>query len=606
MEHKMSAQLNNTADQAIAVVNLGGQYCHMIGRRLRDLGVRADIFENDASAAHLGKYAGIILSGGPQSVYEKEAPTVSSDILKLNKPILGICYGHQLLAQMLDCDVEPGTAEYGKANLRLEGSATLFEGTPPDQVVWMSHGDSVRTLRPGLKTLARTDSCDIAAFSDAKRKLFGLQFHPEVAHTVWGKRLLENFSRNICDVTQSEKLEERVTRLLAEIRAQVGKRSVFFFVSGGVDSTVAFSLCARALPRDRVLGVYVDTGLMRKNETKELRALLEEANLSDRLIIRDESERFLEALQYATGPEEKRKIIGKLFVDVQTAAMHEYGFDNGDWLLGQGTIYPDTVESGGASGSTALIKTHHNRCEEIQELIAKGKVIEPLAEFYKDEVRQIGKELGLDKRLTGRWPFPGPGLAIRCLCTEQEGVVNAVSLPDEYQDYEAIHFPIRSVGVQGDARTYREVVALSGPINYEKLATLSTFLCNTSRVYNRAIVQIAGPKMLHNGTVLKVTLERKRIDLLRNADNIASSIMESHGLIDTVWQFPTVLIPVSFGSGESIVLRPINSEDGMTATFGRLPVDVLYQIGNEICGLSGVDAVFLDITDKPPATIEWE
>jgi GMP synthase (glutamine-hydrolysing) len=606
MGRKMSEHRSSAEGQAIAVINLGGQYCHMIGRRLRDIGVRADIFQNDTSAKALESYAGIILSGGPQSVYTTHAPTVTSDILHLDKPILGICYGHQLLAKMLHCDVAAGNAEYGKATLHLNNSASLFDGTPPTQSVWMSHGDSIRSLASGLESLARTDSCEIAAFGDRKRRFFGLQFHPEVAHTRYGKELLENFSRGICKVRQNEQLEDRVARLLTEIRERVGSRSVFFFVSGGVDSTVAFSLCARALPRDKVLGVYVDTGLMRKNETKELKSLLETANLSDRLEIRDESERFLNALEGEADPERKRKIIGRTFVEVQTLAMHEYGIDGGEWLLGQGTIYPDTIESGGTDVSTALIKTHHNRCDEIQALIANGRVIEPLAEFYKDEVRQIGKELGIDKRLTSRWPFPGPGLAIRCLCADKTDAVKSEELPIQYSDYQAVHFPIRSVGVQGDGRTYREVIALQGAINYDRLAELSTFLCNTSRRFNRAIIQIAGPERLDGGLVKAETLVERRINLLRDADFIVREVMEQSGLTDTVWQFPTVMIPVSFSGGETIILRPINSEDGMTASFGRLPVDVLRRIAGTIMGLPGVDAVFLDITDKPPATIEWE
>jgi GMP synthase (glutamine-hydrolysing) len=592
--------------QAIAVIDLGGQYCHMIGRRLRDIGVQADILDSQSTPERLQNYAGIILSGGPQSVYEGNAPTVDSALLTINKPILGICYGHQLLARMLNCDVEPGSPEYGKATLHLSDGATLFDGTPPSQTVWMSHGDSVRKLTAGLKTLARTESCEIAAFGDPDKKLFGLQFHPEVAHTKYGKRLLENFTRRICNIQKNEQPEDRIARLLAEIRTRVGKRSVFFFVSGGVDSTVAFSLCARALPRNRVMGVYVDTGLMRKDETEELRSLLNAAGLSDRFIVRNESDRFLGALKGQTDPEEKRKIIGRVFVDVQTAVMHEHGFDHGDWLLGQGTIYPDTVESGGSGTSTAVIKTHHNRCEEIQELISKGRVIEPLAEFYKDEVRQIGRQLGLDERLTARWPFPGPGLAIRCLGTTQTLQVGPVALPREYHEYEAIHFPIRSVGVQGDARTFREVVALAGPLDYEKLGEISTLLCNTRRIYNRAIVRVAGARKLGAGCVVREDLTPKRIELLRECDAIVRRSMETASLTNAVWQFPTVLIPVSFRGGESIVLRPINSEDGMTANFAHLPVDVLQSIAEKIADVPGIDGVFLDVTDKPPATIEWE
>ncbi len=286
--------------------------------------------------------------------------------------------------------------------------------------------------------------------------------------------------------------------------------------------------------------------------------------------------------------------------------MHEYGIDHGDWLLGQGTIYPDTVESGGAGASTALIKTHHNRCDEIQELIAAGKVIEPLTEFYKDEVRKIGRELGLDKHLTARWPFPGPGLAIRCLCAEKEDVVRLVTLPDKFRQYTAVHVPIPSVGVQGDGRTYRDVLAVKGPLDYDRLAELSSSLCNTSRLYNRVIAQVAGPRDLSRGVIKPTSLEKERINLLRDADHVARQIMKSSALVDAVWQFPTVLIPLFFSKGTTIVLRPINSEDGMTANFARLPIKVLRQIGREIMKIPNVSAVFLDVTDKPPATIEWE
>jgi GMP synthase (glutamine-hydrolysing) len=600
-------QASNT-DQAIAVVDLGGQYCHMIGRRLRDIGVRADILHNDASPERLQEYAGIILSGGPQSVYAEHAPTIDSAVLKVNKPILGICYGHQLLAKLLRCDVEPGNEEYGRATLHLQNSGSLFDGTPPAQTVWMSHGDSVRRLASGLRPLAYTNSCEIAAFEDPEGKFFGVQFHPEVDHTKYGRDLLRNFSRNICRVDEDEKLEDRVTRLINEITERVGQRSVFFFVSGGVDSTVAFTLCARALARDKVLGVYVDTGLMRKHETDELQSLLATAGLSDRLRIRDESNRFLPALEGETDPETKRKIIGRLFVDVQSAAMQEYGIDHGEWLLGQGTIYPDTVESGGTNKATALIKTHHNRCEEIRQLIEGDRVIEPLTEFYKDEVRQIGKALGLDEQLTSRWPFPGPGLAIRCLCVRgKRRALGPVKLPKQFKGYEAAHFPIRSVGVQGDDRTYREVVALRGPINYSRLGQISTALCNTGRVYNRAVVLVAGDiPDLSAGFVIPRAMDRNRIERLRDADYVVRTIMESEKMTAAVWQFPTILIPVSFSGGESIVLRPINSEDGMTATFARLSIKVLKRIGAEIIKIGGIDAVFLDVTNKPPATIEWE
>lgn len=600
--------LINRESDAIAILDLGGQYCHMIGRRLRDIGVRADIFPHDVPSEKLANYAGIILSGGPQSVYEVGAPTIDMKILQLGRPVLGICYGHQLLAKLVGSEVLAGHAEYGKSRLTLQKGDTLFRDTPSQQVVWMSHVDSVRTLPKDFEPLAQTESCQIAAYANLSKKLFGVQFHPEVAHTAFGRRMLENFSINICQIKHREHIKERVSRLLSDIRNRVGNRSVFFFVSGGVDSTVAFTLCAQALPREKVLGVYVDTGLMRKNETDELKTLLEIAGFGDRLRILDESPRFLRELKGVDDPETKRHIIGRLFVEVQTSAMRDYGIDQDDWLLGQGTIYPDTVESGGSGGTTALIKTHHNRCKEVMELIEQGRVIEPLSEFYKDEVRQIGAELGLDRRLTERWPFPGPGLAIRCLCRRQgSGPVTPVILPPRLSGYEAVTFPIKSVGVQGDGRTYRPVLAIRGPLDYEELESISTEMCNFDRTYNRVVAYVAGTvTKLSAGYVRAAMIDPARLRLLREADYVVRTTMHQSDLTHTVWQFPTVLIPVSFGDGETIILRPVNSEDGMTANFAHLPLDVLKLIGRKIAAIDGIDAVFLDVSDKPPATIEWE
>jgi len=597
-------------DSAIAVIDLGGQYCHLIGRRLRDIGVHSEIFDSQVSSNDVAKFAGIILSGGPQSVYGKRAPTIDPSILDLGRPVLGICYGHQLLAKMKGSKVAKGRPEYGESMLTLKKGDCLFAGTPPQQTVWMSHGDSILELSPGMEPLAKTETCEIAAYGDLSRKLFGVQFHPEVGHTQFGSQVLENFSLDICGIRKQRHSAGRVERLLEGIRRRAAGRSVFFFVSGGVDSTVAFALCAQALGRERVLGVYVDTGLMRKNETVELSSLLSSAGLQDRLKVRDESGRFLAALEGETDPEKKRHIIGRLFVKVQSDAMREYGIDGEHWLLGQGTIYPDTVESGGTNAATALIKTHHNRCEEVRTLMAGGRVIEPLSEYYKDEVRSIGKEIGLADKLTGRWPFPGPGLAIRCL--GRRGQRQAVQVDREvaaqFKGYEGFRFPIRSVGVQGDGRTYREALALRGPLVYDRLADLSSKICNSNRRYNRVIVEIKNKGDLRAGFVIPATLNSARIEKLREADHIVKTIMEEHDLTNQVWQFPTILIPVSFvgGEGETVVLRPVNSEDGMTASFGRLPEVAIREIAERICQSPLIDAVFLDTTNKPPATIEWE
>jgi len=599
---------------SIGIVDLGGQYCHLIKRRLRELGVDADIFPPETSTDSFSKCAGIILSGGPRSVYEVDAPKMDSKILALQIPILGICYGHQLLAKMLGARVERGLGEYGPAELHLFTGDTLFAGTPTKQTVWMSHADSVTDLPRELQVLASTDRCQIASFAHQRRKLYGVQFHPEVVHTKYGKTILARFLSAACGLQIKPDEQSRIEPLVEQIGHKVQDRSVFFLVSGGVDSTVAFVLCSHALPKERILGLYVDTGLMRKGETDTLRVNLEKLGLLDRLRVENSAELFMRNLNGIIEPEEKRKIIGRLFVQIQSAAMKKYGIDERHWLLGQGTIYPDTIESGGKSGRAAVIKTHHNRSSEILELLEKGLVIEPLAEFYKDEVRRLGEILGLDSNLTDRWPFPGPGLAIRCLCTLAAG--KAAHLSQSLADlvtglgYCGVLLPLNSVGVQGDARTYRQLVAVQTKkteLNYATLQSLSTLLCNVHGVTNRVITLISGKAInLDSAAVIPAVLNPERIGLLREADFIVRTIMEKYNLIESVWQFPVVLAPISFIGGESIILRPVNSEDGMTADFARLPVNVIHRITEDISKLSKVDAVFLDVTSKPPATIEWE
>lgn len=595
--------------QAIAVVDLGGQYCHLISRRLRDLKVSSRIFDSSVSASQLRDYAGIILSGGHRSVWDDGSPTVDRELLDLGVPVLGICYGHQLLAKMIGAKVGPGDSEFGPARLSLNARDSLFLDTPPEQTVWMSHSDSVSQLPYGATVLARTSRCQVAAFAEEKKHLFGVQFHPEVVHTAEGTQVLRNFAYRICGVTKELPQAHQVKALVEDIRNKVREDSVFFFVSGGVDSTVAFTLCAKALPKKRLLGVYVDTGLMREGETQEFREMIEHLGIADRVRVRDEKTRFIGKLSGVVDPELKRHIIGRAFVEVQQEAMRDYGIDEKHWLLGQGTIYPDTIESGGSTGAADVIKTHHNRCEEIRHLIEKGRVIEPLRELYKDEVRTLGQSLGLSAHLTQRWPFPGPGLAIRCLCNDKvKSADGYVPLPPSFEDYRAIRFPVRSVGVQGDGRTYRNAVALQGPANYSRLQEISTLLCNEGTLHNRVIHLIASKVSdLTVAKTLAVSITEERLGRLRQADYIVRNIMETNDLLAAVWQFPVVLIPVSLCGGECIVLRPVNSLDGMTANFARLNRDVIEEMAARILKeVSEIDAVFLDVTDKPPATIEWE
>ena len=281
---------------SIAIIDLGGQYCHLIGRRLRGLGIQSRIYGPQTRARLLSRHAGVILSGGPQSVYEPGSPRISRDILELKVPILGICYGHQLLAQMLGAKVERGSGEYGPTQLYVASKNTLFTRLPKKQTVWMSHADTVSEIPPDLLTLASTEQCRVAAFGAASKRHYGVQFHPEVVHTEHGRKILKRFVASVCGLKVKEGTGDEIAPLIKKIRSRVGKKSVFFLVSGGVDSTVAFALCAKALPKARILGLQVDTGLMRKRETEDLRANLSSLGLSDRLQVLDKSQLFLSSL----------------------------------------------------------------------------------------------------------------------------------------------------------------------------------------------------------------------------------------------------------------------------------------------------------------------
>jgi GMP synthase (glutamine-hydrolysing) len=437
----------------------------------------------------------------------------------------------------------------------------------------------------------------IAAMSDPERKLYGIQFHPEVVHTHAGQRILENFVFGICDAKPDWDISKRLPLVEEQIRTTVGKRSVFFFVSGGVDSTVAYTLCLRALGPERVFGIYVDTGLMRLDETAFVRGVFQELG-AENFIVERADEEFLLALNGLTDPEAKRKAIGEQFVKVQERILATEQFLDGHWILGQGTIYPDTIESGGTAKSD-LIKTHHNRVAGIQALMESGRIIEPLTAFYKDEVREIGREIGVPEKFLARHPFPGPGLAIRCLCSEVTSKVTVT--PD------GILLPIRSVGVQGDERSYRNAIALDRKPTHAEVEKTAPGLTNSRSDVNR-VVSVCGSNFpVNQFSVFPAAITRPRLALLRDADSIVRKFCLQSGFEDQVWQFPVVLIPLGTESArESVVLRPINSVDGMTADVVLMEPAKLETLTKQLLGLAGVAAVFYDITHKPPGTIEWE
>ncbi|MGA3017936.1 MAG: glutamine-hydrolyzing GMP synthase [Bryobacteraceae bacterium] len=572
----------------IIVLDAGGQYCHLEARKVRDLGVYAEVRESETPAAELRGAKGLIVSGGPSSVYDTGSPTVDPAIFASGQAVLGICYGQQVMAHLLGGKVHRGVkGEYGLATLELEETADpMFAGLGGRQQIWMSHRDVVETVPQGFQVAGRTDTCAVAAMAYSARRLYGVQFHPEVVHTVRGQEYLSNFVFRVCGCRKDWDPRHRVPLIEQEIRDCVGRRKVFFFVSGGVDSSVAFTLARRALGPDRVRGVYVDTGLMREGETDFVRSI---AGLE----VEDAQREFLAALEGSTEPERKRHIIGEEFVLVQERVMERQHLMNEDWMLGQGTIYPDTIESGGTA-KAALIKTHHNRVAGIQRLIASGRIVEPLKSFYKDEVREVGRELGLPAELLDRHPFPGPGLAIRCLCSDRDAGVQATA--------DGWLIPVRSVGVQGDERSYKPVLAIDG-LDMARATELTNRLSYMNRVIAGVRTRVAVSAM----RVRACSLTAERIGRLRRADGTVRRLSHESGYDRRVWQFPVILIPLGTEEApDSVVLRPVDSVDGMTAQSMEMDPELLARMCAEILTDSAIAGVFYDLTHKPPGTIEWE
>ncbi|WP_326598641.1 glutamine-hydrolyzing GMP synthase [Streptomyces sp. NBC_01803] len=516
----------------VLVVDFGAQYAQLIARRVREARVYSEIVPSTMPVADMlaRNPRAIILSGGPSSVYAEDAPGIDRAVFEAGVPVLGMCYGFQLMAQALGGRVDnTGAREYGRTALTVSKTgSTLFEGTPAEQQVWMSHGDACSAAPEGFTVTASTGTVPVAAFEDDERRLYGVQHHPEVMHSTYGQQVLEHFLYRGAGIAPAWTTGSIVEEQVAVIRAQVGGKRAICALSGGVDSAVAAALVNRAIG-DQLTCVYVDHGLMRKGETEQVEKDFVAAT-GVRLKVVDAADRFLEALAGISDPEQKRKIIGREFIRVfelaQAELVAEAGAAGEDVaFLVQGTLYPDVVESGGGTG-TANIKSHHNVGGLPEDL--EFELVEPLRKLFKDEVRMVGQELGLPEEIVQRQPFPGPGLAIR--------IVGEVT--------------------------------------------------------------------------------RERLDLLREADAIVRAELTAAGLDREIWQCPVVLLGDvrSVGVqgdgrtyGHPVVLRPVSSEDAMTADWSRLPYDLLAKISTRITNeVPDVNRVTLDITSKPPGTIEWE
>ena len=608
-------QLNISSDflDKVLVLDFGGQYCHLIANRIRRLGVLAEIIDPDSELKNLEGVKALVLSGGPASVYDANSPKWNRKILSLGIPMLGICYGHQLLMQELGGKVEKGTKrEYGIAELRImRGNAAALQmakGLSEKEQVWMSHGDVVSKLPEGFTAIGSTENCAVAMAMNPEKKILGLQFHPEVEHTKNGMKLLENFLE-LCGCRKEWNTDSYLEQKKKEIITKAGGKKVFLLASGGVDSTVCLAMLNSVLGKEKIVALHIDTGFMRKNESKKVKKALLAVGF-DNLHVANASDYFFEKIKGVIEPEEKRKIIGNAFIEVQQEEMKKLGLNPEEWLLGQGTIYPDTIESG-RTKNAEVIKTHHNRAPIIMEMLKQGKIIEPLDLLYKDEVRELGEKLGLPHELVWRHPFPGPGLAIRILCSngkangkEFEEISKAADKIAEASGLHAEALPVQSVGVQGDGRTFKHPAVLIGKADWKKLEAVSTAITNEISGINRALWLVKGKK---DFKLQSASITKKRVALLQEADEIVFEETSRAGLWEKIWQFPVVLIPVGSESGkESIVLRPVFSRDAMTVQFADLPQEFLEMLAEKLLKIKGIENVFFDVTHKPPGTIEWE
>ncbi len=621
----------------VAILDAGSQFGGLIDRNVRESGIRSVMLPLDTPVDELTDFDAIIISGGPKSVNDEDAPDCDPKIFESGKPILGVCYGMQLMAKHLGGDVvKSDIREDGPMPTEFSGGSKLFAGLENrPQKVLMSHGDKVQKLPRGFKIIGGLGGM-ISAIENPGQRLYATQFHPEVFQTECGPDIFQNFLKGIAGLEADYTTEDQEQEAIQNIQEVVGDKEVILFLSGGVDSTVLAGLMAKAIEDpERIHAFHIDNGFMRSGESAMVIKALTDAGVRVELL--DWVDRFYDAttiidgvetlpLNKVTDPQVKRKIIGDTFIKVRDDIIKQLELGE-DVVLAQGSLRPDLIESGSllASVNADTIKTHHNDTPLVRELRAKGLVVEPLQALYKDQVRQLGRRLGFSESIVERHPFPGPGLAIRTLCYDgTQRSAEDINLQQEAQSeldrflkaefgskYYGKVLPIKSVGVQGDGRSYKPPVVIEGPMDWAHLLDLSGRIPNKVHGVNRVCYSF-GP-IAAEITLTKTFLRPEVLKQLRHADGIVTDLLHKNKLMGSISQMPVVLLPVSFGleGHRSIVLRPFKSPDFMTGIAGipgqDLPEEVVrtmaYSIMSEVPGISNV---LYDLSSKPPGTTEWE
>ena len=616
--------------EKLAILDCGGQYTKVIDRRVRELGVKSDIFPINVRAEDLKDYKAVILSGGPNNIGEAGRLNFDEKIFELGVPVLGICYGMQLMSDhfggIIDSNIKK---EYGATDVWIDVNSTIFEGLNEKEQVLMSHGDTVKVKPEGFQIIAKSGDA-IAAIGDETRKMYGFQFHPEVDLTENGMKMLENFIRKVACYKEVYALDDRIESSIKMIKEKVGDNKIIVLVSGGVDSAVTAALLVKALPAENIYAIHIDSGFMRKNESdlvcENLKALgmknLIRENAKDYFFntVVETEEGKIGPLVNEVDPEKKRRIIGEIFIQIANQVIERLGLDKENTFIAQGTLRPDLIESGNPdiSGFAHKIKTHHNDVEIVRQARKKGLIVETNADWHKDEVRRVARKLGLDEAIASRQPFPGPGLAIRLICHDKQD--EAIITDEEVDKLKEILentnqngyiLPIKSVGVQGDARSYRNLCLMEGEkidFDWKQITTKAKEITDSINTINRVGYILNKANFNEEIKCHDMRIADENVELLRELDKIVTSNLEEAKVNQTF----AVLIPIGITKKYSVAIRTFVTNDFMTGRAGEIGKEVskeaIETIVKKIEEKFGdkIEFIIYDVTSKPPATTEWQ